>query len=62
MSPTLAIYQAWLATLHASQTDLAPSTQAGITTGPGNQGTANTAHLSGQAGTAANQVPRTLQF
>lgn len=36
----------------------------GIVSGPGNQGTANTAHLIGQAGTAGTRlsIPRNLKF
>ena len=41
-----------------------PDPLAGITSGPGNSGSANTAHLTGHAGTGANQIslPRQLKF
>ena len=50
--------------LLAGQTDLTPQVTSGIQSGPGNQGTANTAHIIGQAGTAGTQlsVPRLLRF
>jgi hypothetical protein len=53
-----------LAALLASRTDLAPQVTAGVTTGPGNQGSANTAHLVGQAGTSGAQIslPRSQHF
>lgn len=35
--------------------------KSGTTSGAGNQGTANQAHMVGQAGTAINQVPRAIQ-
>ncbi len=63
MTPDVAA-QANLAALLAGQTDTAPIVTAGVTTGPGNQGTANIAHMVGQAGTAGTQssVPRALRF
>lgn len=50
-----------VATLIASERDVAQTTS-GITSGPGNQGTRNTATLVLHAGTAANKiaVPRSL--
>jgi hypothetical protein len=42
----------------------APAQQAGIVSGPGNQGSANAAQLTGQSGTAGVQIglPRHLGF
>jgi hypothetical protein len=61
MSSDVPAYLTNLAGYLAGQTDLAPQVTTGITDGPGNQGTANTAHMMGQAGTAINQVPRALR-
>jgi hypothetical protein len=48
----------------AGQTDLAPETTAGIVSSQGNQGTQNTAHLMGQAGTGCQpwNLPRLKHF
>ena len=61
-------HQAWLAERRGQHPldplPLGPQTTSGVTSGPGNQGTANVAHLVGQAGTAGTQlsVPRSLRF
>lgn len=62
--PCVLRYLANLRDLLAGQTDLTPDVTAGITTGPGNQGTQNTAHLIGQAGTSADRfsIPRQMHF
>ena len=50
--------------LLAGATDLGPQTTSGVTSGPGNQGSSNTAHLVGQSGTSGSQlsIPRLLRF
>ena len=64
LSPRVVGYLATRLALLAGQTDLGPQTTSGVTSGPGNQGTANVAHLVGQSGTAGTQlsVPRSLRF
>lgn len=52
-----------MAALLASIRDVTVASN-GVISGPGNQGTANTAHMIGQAGTAANRLslPRQGRF
>jgi hypothetical protein len=59
----VAAWQLNLAMLLAATRDVAAVTS-GVTSGPGNQGSANTAHLIGQAGTgmAAYQMQRALAY
>lgn len=62
-SPAVAQLRTFIAVLLASQTMLTPQVMRGITSGPGNQGTAALIHR-GQSGTAATQlgVPRMQHF
>lgn len=63
--PTAWLAQQRMRDLLASARDI-PSLNplAGITSGPGNQGSSNTAHMSGHAGTGASQIalPRQLKI
>lgn len=62
-SPRLALAAQRMADLLASIRDVGPSEQAGIVSGPGNQGSSSTANLQGHAGTSDTflSVPRQLK-
>lgn len=62
LSPTARLAIQRQADLLASVRVIGPSQQAGIMSGPGNQGTACPANIQGHAGTSAAQVPRNLKI